>query len=238
MLFFVPSGTKKTRKLLFVGTGLFAIYVLVAILVFSGVTQSLDARLAELVNSYQGAAFTSLMVDASLYGREYFWIAVVLLILLFGKRDTKLLALELAALFIVGIAAGEIAKVIAFRVRPYDALPNLISRRMSPDTDSSFPSGHAIIVGIGALFALIKFKPGWKARTVALLLTLEAGIVCYSRVYVGLHYPLDVLGGILLAGAIVFSGIYVIERYLPRIFLRVASLFEAVLRKLHVPAVL
>ncbi len=177
------------------------------------------------------------MVEASLYGREYFWIAIVFLMLVFGKRNTKLLALELAALFVVGIAAGEIAKSVAFRERPYAELGNLIVRRMPLDTDSSFPSGHAIIVSIGAFFVLLKFKPGWKSRAVAALLTLEAAVVCYSRIYVGMHYPLDVLAGILLGGSIVFAGIYVIERYLPRIFLKIANAFDAVLRKLRIPEV-
>lgn len=228
---------RKTRKLPFLGMGLFVVYIIIAILVFSGATQAFDAKLAELINSYQGATFTSLMVDASLYGREYFWTAIVLLMLVFGNRNTKLLAVELAALFIVGIIAGEIAKNIAFRERPYAALGSLITPRLPPDTDSSFPSGHAIIVSIGAFFVLTKFKPGWKARAVALLLTLEAVIVCYSRIYVGVHYPLDVLAGVLLGGSVVFVGIYLIERYLPRIFLRIANLFEVAFRKLRVPSV-
>ena len=228
---------RKTRKLPFLGMGLFVVYIIIAILVFSGATQAFDAKLAELINSYQGATFTSLMVDASLYGREYFWTAIVLLMLVFGNRNTKLLAVELAALFIVGIIAGEIAKNIAFRERPYAKLVGLITLHVSPDTDSSFPSGHAIIVSIGAFFVLTKFKPGWKARAVALLLTLEAVIVCYSRIYVGVHYPLDVLAGVLLGGSVVFVGIYLIERYLPRIFLRIANFFEVNLRKLHVPSV-
>lgn len=234
----MPPGTKKARKLLFLGTGLFAIYIIITILVFSGTTQGLDAKLAELLNSYQGSTFTSLMVNASLYGREYFWTAVVLLMLVFGKRDTKLLAAELAALFVVGIVAGEIAKVVAFRERPYAMLGNLIQLRAPPDTDSSFPSGHALIVSIGALFAVVKFKPGWKARAIALLLTLEAGVVCYSRVYLGVHYPLDVFAGVLLAGTIVFVGIYVIERYLPRTFLKASNMIEEALKKVHAPELL
>lgn len=233
----MPS-VRNTRKLSFLGLGLFIVYIIIAILVFSDATQAFDAKLAELINSYQGATFTSLMVDASLYGREYFWTAIVLIMLVFGNRNTKLLAVELAALFIVGIVAGEIAKNIAFRERPYAKLVGLITLHVPPDTDSSFPSGHAVIVSIGAFFVLTKFKPGWKARAVALLLTLEAVIVCYSRVYVGVHYPLDVLAGVLLGGSVVFVGIYLIERYLPRIFLRIANLFEVALRKLHVPSVL
>ena len=58
------------------------------------------------------------MVDATLYGREDFWIPIVVVMFVLGKRDTKLMAIELAALFIVGIAAGDLLKYVAYRPRP------------------------------------------------------------------------------------------------------------------------
>lgn len=229
------STPSKNSRLFPIGLMLFFAFAIVAALVFSRSTQSFDASLAETINSYQGPGFTTLMTWASLYGREYFWIGIVLLMLIFGNKNTKLMAVELAALFVVGIVAGEIAKQVAFRERPYASLGSQITLRLSPDTDSSFPSGHAVIVSIGAIFSLIKFKTSWKSRLVAIVLVTEAAIVCYSRVYVGLHYPLDVLGGILLGGGIVCIGIFVIEKYLPRIFLRIASILDAFLRKLGFP---
>jgi membrane-associated phospholipid phosphatase len=230
----IPS---KNSRLLFVGFLLFIAFAVVTALVFSRLTQSFDASLAETINSYQGPGFTTLMTWASLYGREYFWIGLVFLMLVFGNKNTKLMAVELAALLVVGIIAGEIAKGVAFRERPYASLGSLITLRLSADTDSSFPSGHALIVSIGAIFGLIKFRSSWKGRLVAAVLVIEAAIVCYSRVYVGLHYPLDVLGGILLGGGIVCIGVFVIEKYLPRIFLRVTSLFDAIFRKLRIPEI-
>lgn len=153
-----------------------------------------------------GSTLTSIFIIATKYGREYFWIPVVGLMLIFGKRDTKFLAIELAALFIVGIVVGEALKFLMFRARPFETVAGIITR-VATDTDSSYPSGHALIVSIGAIFALLKFR----RKSLAALLTLEAAVVCYSRVFVGMHYPLDVVSGIFLGGFIVLIGLFVME---------------------------
>jgi membrane-associated phospholipid phosphatase len=222
----------KRSHLLIIGIASFFLFVVVTFLVLGNVTQPSDAQLALLMNADQGSAITTLMSLASLYGREYFWIPIVSVMLLLGKRDTKLLAIELAALFIVGIAAGEVLKYAVYRPRPYDTIGGIVTR-IATDTDSSFPSGHALIVSIGAVFALLKFKK----RVVSLLLTVEAAVVCYSRVYVGMHYPLDVGAGILLGVAIVSLGLLVLESDRVRILKRLASLVK-ILRAGHFPEVL
>jgi membrane-associated phospholipid phosphatase len=193
--------------MVFTGVGLLAVFLLITALVISRTSQAVDASLAIFVNNMDvGPILNSLFILASEYGREYFWIPVVGLLLIFGKRDTKMLAIELAALFVVGIAAGEIMKYAMYRERPFEVLSAIITR-VPTDTDSSYPSGHALIVSIGAIFAFLKFR----RKSLAMLLAIEAAIVCYSRVYVGMHYPLDVASGIFLGGFIVFVGLFLLE---------------------------
>lgn len=62
---------------------------------------------------------------------------------------------------------------------------------------SSFPSGHATVgFACAAVLALV-------APRLALPLYVLAALVAWSRVYVGVHYPLDVLGGAVLGVALV-----------------------------------
>ena len=215
-----PSG-----KWLVTGLVFLALFLLVTVLVIYGVTQVPDGRVALIINNFGvGSVLNTLLVFASVYGREYFWIPVVAVMLLFGKRDTKLLAIELAALLVVGIVAGETMKYVMYRARPFETLTGIIPR-VPTDTDSSYPSGHALIVSIGALFSLTMFK----RKGIALLLTIEAVLVCYSRVYVGMHYPMDVLSGVFLAAFIVFTGMFLLKKYLGRLTNALADLFLKVI---------
>ncbi len=178
-------------------------------LVFSGTTQNMDASLALYINnSNLGGTLADLMVLLSRYGRELFWLGILAVMILLGSKDTKLLGVELAVLFVAGIIAGDILKAVLSRPRPFDTVAGIITR-VPVETDSAYPSGHALIVSIGAAFSLVKFSRKW----VAALMTLEAALVSYSRVYVGVHYPLDVLGGVLAASTIVFLGIFLLEKY-------------------------
>lgn len=174
------------------------------------------------------------MVAATDYGREYFWVAIIAIMMLFGKKDTKLMALELAVFFVAGIVAGEAMKILYYRDRPFVTLDSQIHLLIPTDADSSFPSGHALIVGIGAIFSFAKIRN----RAFATLLIIEATIVCYSRVYLGAHYPTDVLAGVALAGALVYIGIYVLEGPLGKVFKSVANPIVSGMQKLKLPEIL
>jgi undecaprenyl-diphosphatase len=203
----VTSRSRKRLLMVFTGVGLLAVFLLITALVISRASQGVDASLAIFINNINvGPILNSLFILASEYGREYFWIPAVGLMLIFGKKDTKTLAIELGALFVVGIVSGELMKNVMYRERPFEVLSAIITR-VPIDTDSSYPSGHALIVSIGAIFAFLKFR----RKSLAILLTIEAAIVCYSRVYVGMHYPLDVASGIFLGGFIVFVGLFFLE---------------------------
>ncbi len=113
-----------------------------------------------------------------------------------GDKNTKrIIILMLLAVFASRVVFEGLKNIID-RVRPYDYLENvrlIVDKRKT----QSFPSGHAAIASTLTTFALY-FKRD-DGRKVNCLMILYLVAVAYSRVYVGVHYPLDVIGGILLS---------------------------------------
>jgi undecaprenyl-diphosphatase len=123
-------------------------------------------------------------------------IATVLYLLLAGKRH---LALLMGASVLGGEAIDTVLK-IGFR-RPR---PELVAHAARVFT-ASFPSGHAMLsavtfLTIGALLTRVHADRRVKIyfMTLAVLLTIAIGM---SRVYLGVHYPTDVLAGWCLGAA-------------------------------------
>lgn len=186
------------------------LFTLLNLIVFSNILQTYDTSLFLRINSLSlPHFFDELNIYASLYGREYFWGTVLVLIFLFGDNSSRTKMIELGVLFFVGIVVGDMIKGVEFRPRPFETLLN-VTLRVQPDFDSSFPSGHALIVSIGATYALISFT---RKKWLSVALAVEAAVVCFSRVYVGAHYPLDVLGGVALGLSIALLGLEVLEKY-------------------------
>ena len=93
------------------------------------------------------------------------------------------------------VAAGaawllaNVAKVIADRPRPYEAVADAVLRQR-PALGTSFPSSHTAVT-VAVVIALAPFLP----RVLAGAAIAYAVLVGWSRVYLGVHYPLDVLAG-------------------------------------------
>jgi|SRR2546428_2151911 len=202
---------RRPTQLLFGAIIFLALFLLTTGLVFSNLTQDWDAASAVQINTANASSvFSNAMVFLSLYGREWFWIPIVGVMIVLGSRETKILAAELALLFVAGIVVGDTLKTVLVRPRPFETVGGIITRvPTAGDTNSSYPSGHALIVSIGAIFSLVKFRVKW----VALSLTLEAALVCNSRIFVGVHYPMDVLGGVFAGATVVFFGVFLIEKH-------------------------
>jgi membrane-associated phospholipid phosphatase len=153
------------------------------------------------INASHYKPFDQLMILLTQYGREVVWTLASILLLIFGGRRGKETVVIMAMTMIVLILIGPLAKEIIARPRPttYDN-----SFLIAPGKEFAFPSGHALLVSAGAAVTLALFRDSYKRRIVSIGLTIEAGLVCFSRVYVGGHYPLDVVGGILLGVSVAF----------------------------------
>lgn len=111
--------------------------------------------------------------------------------LLIPKRTRKVGSAGLLALLVSLLINNICLKNIVARIRPYDRIEGLVPLVERP-RDFSFPSGHTGS-SFAAAWVLFKKLPG-KFGIPAMVL---AGLIGISRLYVGVHYPTDVLAGVL-----------------------------------------
>lgn len=105
-----------------------------------------------------------------------------------------------AALLAAGGALGvnQILASVWYRPRPFLAHPGQVHHLLGHSTDSSFPSDHA-----AAAFAISGVLVAYHRRSGFVVLA-AAALVAYARVYVGDHYPADVLSGAAIGAGVGF----------------------------------
>jgi len=142
------------------------------------------------------------MILLTQYGREVVWVIAGVLLLVFGGRTGREAVIVMAMTMGVLLVIGPVAKEIIGRPRP--VLPYSSSLILEQDKEFSFPSGHALLVSAGSAVMLALYRGSYRRLFVSVGLSIEAALVCFSRVYVGGHYPSDVIGGILLGVGVAF----------------------------------
>jgi undecaprenyl-diphosphatase len=121
------------------------------------------------------------------------------------RRRLPLAASSAALCLAVGSALATLLKELVDRARPALADPDVVALTATPDSPS-FPSGHATTAfaaaaAVGALHPRLRWP-----------LFILAGLVGLSRIYLGVHYVLDVVAGAALGTAIGLLGVWAIRR--------------------------
>jgi membrane-associated phospholipid phosphatase len=116
-------------------------------------------------------------------------------------------------LFVVAVVAGEVIIFVVTTLVVHRPRPNVVRLDHAPPT-SSFPSGHtaasvALYGSIAALVILFGARIAWRRVALAAAVLLPV-LVATSRLYRGMHYPTDVLGGALLGFVWLRVAIYAI----------------------------
>jgi len=163
-----------------------------------------------------GSVFDPVFSFITLFGEGGFFCIALALVLMMIPRTRKVGYTVSAAMLIGLLLTNVTLKPLIARERPYDAVE--LFRRYweavghGPEGDYSFPSGHTNIVfcAATAIFLAGKRKYTW-------LCHIPAVLVGFSRIYIAVHYPSDVLGGMVTGAISGICGYFIVKAVYVRI---------------------
>lgn len=169
--------------------------------------QSVDLSAVRFVREFVSCSFLDfIMPIVTLIGEGgILWIVITLMLLAFRKTRKTGFVMALALIF--GLLVGNLTlKPLVARPRPYsiDADAYLLIDKLS---DFSFPSGHTLACFEGAVSLLLCNHK--KTGTLAII---AAFVVAFSRVYLYVHYPSDVIVGAILGTIFAFVSFFVVKK--------------------------
>lgn len=177
------------KKLLFVIP--LSLFVLDYLLIYFQIIQPLDWMIYHLVQNLRCDFMTSFFKLCSTLGSTWFYVILVLsLVILKNKKD---IWVGIHLLIIQGM--NRIIKALVQRPRP----PQIY--HLVKETNYSFPSGHSMsaMIGYGLLIIEVYQSSLKYKKLIMTLLAMMILLIGLSRIYLGVHYFSDVIGGFLLS---------------------------------------
>ncbi|MBS4204520.1 undecaprenyl-diphosphatase [Lederbergia citrea] len=166
---------------------------------------NLDYQLFEMINQFAGKnhLIDQMVILFSKYGPIL--IGMVFVWLWFTKSGNKdnnrQIVLFALTITVIALGLNKLIEMMYFRPRPFvDHAVNLLSEKTS--LDPSFPSNHS-----AGSFALA-FALFWKRRKIGGIFLVFAVLMALSRIFIGVHYPLDVTAGATIALLVTFMVIW------------------------------
>jgi len=162
----------------------------------AGRGRELDEEAFRAANRERGPATDRLLVGVTELGSIWASLGAAAVIAAAGRRRAAVRGLAAASL---AWLAGQGLKRVFDRPRPSDVNPEGTNRRIRRPNGSSWPSSHPAVLLAFSTVAADELDAKPSAR---LVLDALAGTVGASRLYLGVHYPADVVGGLLLGRAV------------------------------------
>ena len=174
-----------------------ALFVTLASNVRSGSTQAFDESVIRWLAAHHTQSLDVVMVEITALGTGIVVMMIVAVAALFlVLTGHKYSAILLLASTFGGIVLNGVLKVGFDRPRPTIFVPGVHT------TSSSFPSGHAmsaaIVYATVAYLAARLHKRRWARWLVMTGAFIIIALISFSRIYLGVHYPSDVLAGIIV----------------------------------------
>jgi len=157
---------------------------------------SIDNQIFCSINEYvkKSLIIDKIMIFLAEYAQFIFPLLLIPLWLT-KKRKNRLVVLQTALAFSCAFILLKIIKVFSYRARPFVSHLD-INQLVEHSINSSFPSNHATSAFVIATTIFLFYR---RLGTVCLLLSCG---IAFSRIWVGVHYPLDVITGIILGTSI------------------------------------
>ncbi|HJF54104.1 MAG TPA: phosphatase PAP2 family protein [Limosilactobacillus coleohominis] len=191
----------KKIKILFSTCGIIFIGLLLMMLFKPAPVLGIDDTLRQVVNAHRSVVWNIFFVNfTQLFNSKETIIWIVITAILSGIMVNRRFVWQVLLTIGTGVVLNRVIKLLIQRPRP---TTNLLMHYSS----YSFPSGHssaaALVLGCLILLTWRVVRRNWIKVTITTILVMLVLAIGFSRVYVGAHYPSDVLAGWCLGTSVV-----------------------------------
>ncbi len=178
--------------------------------IFNFLAENFDLPILDWIAEHLRCGFLDVVMPmiTALSNGGIFWILLALVLMAIPKTRRAGFAMGIALL--LGLLVCNLTlKPLMARMRPYDYQLTVFGKQIAllvaTPHDFSFPSGHTIASFEGAV-ALMLYDRKWGIPAMVL-----AVLIAFSRLYLYVHYPTDVLASVILGTAFAFLGHFLIK---------------------------
>lgn len=184
---------------------LIILFILVAYLTLTGHMDKFDQNIYNFITSGMNDITTKVLKFITTAGGLIFIVILSIIIFLINKKYGKLVFINVFNIGVLNI----ILKSIFMRERPFDLM-------IIDETGYSFPSGHAMLsMGFYGFLIYLLWQSRFSKRKkiiITILLSFLILTIGISRIYLGVHYPSDILAGFLISLAYLIIFITLVKK--------------------------